>query len=149
MERKKNASERIMDKYLDKLDEKVVQEIVVSFKDPDVEKRLSKAQVLLLVLESGAWKKRDNNYDTRYDNRPINQGGPQLHIRNKHSGNEWAYRSNGVRSERSRFTAPSTRDVRDIVRNYFDLSKDIVIESYVLGFSPDEKQLLVEIDFPG
>jgi hypothetical protein len=145
MDKKKNASERIIDRYLKKLDERNVDEIVVSLKGLDIERRLNQAKRLILVIESGVWKTFDNKYDMRFDNRPDNQGGSQLHIKNKNTGIEWAYRSNGLRSERSRFTAPSTKDVREIVKDYFDLNKDVKIESHFVGFSSDGKQLLVEM----
>jgi hypothetical protein len=138
-------------KYLEEIEEKDVkernvEEIVVSFRNPDLRVYgIYRAHFLMLLVESGIWKKHDNKHDIRFDNRPINQGGPQLHIKNRHSGVEWAYRNNGTRSEKSRFTAPSTKDVRNIVRNYFNISNDVIIESQFLGFSSDGKQLLIEI----
>ena len=118
----------------------------MSFKDNDLKQfDIGKTADSDFSLLEAKWKKYDNKHDIRLDNRPASQGGPQLHIKNIRQGIEWAYRANGSRSERSRFTAPSTNDVADIVRKYFNLGSDIIIESQFIGFSKDNKQLLIEI----
>jgi len=147
MAKRKPPAERIIDKYLKRLNEVHVDEIVVSFKNTDLKEFAvgkTRADDIFILIESGIWKKYDNNYDTRFDNRPQSQGGPQLHLRNC-KGTEWAYRDNGTRSERNKYTTPSTRTVRNIVRNYFSLNPNIQIESKFLGFSDDRRQLLIEI----
>jgi hypothetical protein len=147
MEKRKPPSERIIDKYLERLNEVYVNEVVVLFKNTDLKEfgvGKTKADTLHILIESGIWKKYDNKHDIRFDNRPQSQGGPQLHLKNR-QGNEWAYRDNGSRSERNKYTTPSTRNVRDIVRNYFKLDPNIQIESQFVGFSNDKKQLLLEI----
>ena len=147
MDKNKSPSERIIDKYLKWLNEVHVNEIIVSFGNTELKEfglEKTKANDLLILIESGIWKKYDNKHDIRFDNRPQSQGGPQLHLRNR-QGTEWAYRDNGSRSERNKYSTPSTRDVRDIVRNYFSLDPDVKIESKFIGFSNDKKQLLLEI----
>src|SRR5215213_7007428 len=71
-------------------------------------------------LVESQWKKYNNQYDTRLDRRPPNQGGGQLHIRNR-DGREWAYRYTGARSEPNKYTLNATGTVQDIVRSIFDL----------------------------
>ena len=147
MEKHKSPSERIIDRYLERINEAQVNEIIVSFKNKNLTELnigKTKANDLLVLIESGIWKKYDNKHDIRFDNRPQSQGGPQLHLRNR-QGTEWAYRDNGSRSERNKYTTPSTRDVRHIVRNYFNLDPGVKIESEFIGFSDDKKQLLLEI----
>ena len=147
MEKCKPPSERIIDKYLERLNEVHVNEIIVSFKNTDLKQfgiGKTKADALLILVESGIWKKYDNKHDIRFDHRPQSQGGPQLHLRNR-QGTEWAYRDNGSRSEKNKYTTPSTRKVSDIVRNYFNLDPSVQIESKFVDFSKDKKQLLLEI----
>ena len=147
MEKCKNPSERIIDNYLERLNEVRVNEIIVSLKNPDLKEfgiGKTKADDLLVLIESGIWKKYDNKHDIRFDNRPQSQGGPQLHLRNR-QGTEWAYRDNGSRSEKNKYTTPSTTTVKDIVRDYFKIDHNIKIESKFVGFSNDKKQLLLEI----
>lgn len=147
MEKRKSPSERIIDKYLERLDEVQVNEIIVSFKNIDLKEfgiAKTKAGNLLVLVESGIWKKYDNKHDIRFDNRPQSQGGPQLHLKNR-KGTEWAYKKNGSRSEKNKYTTPSTTTVRDIVKDYFNLDPSIKIESKFIGFSNDNKQLLLEI----
>jgi len=110
----KRPSDKIIDKYLDRISERKVNEIVVKLKEKELKDsgyRPSEAKTLTEAI----WKKFDNNYDIRLDMRPDYMGGPQLHIRNRRK-TEWAYRDDGTRNERSRFTAPSTRAVKDIVQ---------------------------------
>lgn len=79
-------------KYLDKKsDIYVFDEIILLFKIKDLEE-LGIDKATKLLMEADIWKKRNNNYDTRLDNRPASQGGPQLHIRNRRR-TEWAYRA--------------------------------------------------------
>ena len=63
MEKKKNAVDRIMEKYTERKDERIVNEILISFKTPNLERRINRSQRLMLVVESGVWKKHDNKYD--------------------------------------------------------------------------------------
>lgn len=139
----KRPSDRIIEKYLDRINERKVNEIVITLMETELNEcgyRPSRAKILI----EAQWKKYDNSYGIRLDMRPDHMGGPQLHIKNR-SGTEWAYRGNGTRSEKSRFTTPSTRAVRDIVRTKFSLEPDVQIESQVIGFSKDETQLLIEV----
>ena len=123
----------------------MVSEILISVKNLPTNKQ-SITESFLYLIESGKWKKVNNNIEIRFDNRSVNQGGPQLHLKDRR-GIEWAYRNNGNRSERNKYTSPSTTEIKDIVRNYFKLDQNTVIESIFLGFSDDGKQLLMEIMF--
>lgn len=149
MKKQEPTSERIISRYLERINEVVVDEIVVTFANSDLEKygisiAKSKAGKLQELMESSIWKKYDNKHDIRFDNRPQNQGGPQLHVKNR-QGIEWAFLQNGGKSERNKYTTPSTRDVRNLVRDYFKLGPDIIIESNFIGILEDQKQLLLEI----
>jgi len=140
----KSKSDRLIEKYLYKLEDIVVDEIVVSLVENELNEcgyKISRAKELLESI----WKKYDNSHDTRLDWRPDNMGGPQLHIKNNRSGIEWAFRGNGTRSEKNRLTTPSTRAVRDIVRTQFNLGPEVQVESQFLGFSEDGTQLLLEV----
>ena len=148
MEKRKNPVDSIVERYLESLQLVKVRsnEIVISFKKEDLSKfgiGKTKAGSFILLCEAGIWKNYDNDNKIRFDNRPSSQGGPQLHIKNR-QGIELAYRSNGARSERRRFTAPSTKAIRDIVRNYFDLPDNVQIESYFINYSENKTQLLIE-----
>lgn len=83
-------------------------------------------------LEEGSWRPWDSKFDVRLDRRPDHMGGDQIHIRSR-NGSEWAYRHTGGRSEAGKYTLPANKDVRDIVRHYFNVdlkeSALILIES--------------------
>ena len=104
VKKQKSASDRIIAKYLDRIQERKVDEIVVALKEKELNEcgyLPSKAKILI----EANWKKYDNNYNIRIDTRPANMGGPQVHIKDRR-GKEWAYRDNGARSERSRCLKP-------------------------------------------
>ena len=98
----------------------------------------------LTLVESGQWNKYNNDYSTRIDRRPENQGGIQLHIRNNHSSSQWAYRGNGKKSEPTRFNTPSTRMVQQIVRDRFKIDQSVQIEAHFLNSDSLNSTLICE-----
>ena len=93
-----------------------------------------------LISESGAEKNWGNGYTYRLDRRTSHHGGDQIHIKRKNK--EWVYRSNGEKSEPTKYTFPATREVERIVRSIFDLGPRIKIESHVITAS--SKAIILE-----
>ena len=96
------------------------------------------------VITEGKTEKLPSGHITRLDKRPANQGGYQLHIKSPQGG-EWAYRYDGSRSERSKYTLRTTNVIRGIVSTMFNLRPDQVEECIAVGLDGDV--LVVEMTF--
>lgn len=115
--------------------------LVVCFKNRP---RQRIAETSAFIAEAGIPKDAGNGYSFRVDRRPEHQGGDQVHIfgpRNQ----KWAYRSDGSRSERTKYTLPTTKVVRDIVRVALQLDPHQKVESSVI--SANDSEILVEVTF--
>lgn len=95
-------------------------------------------------LDEGKVQQWSGGYSSRLDRRPTNQGGEQLHIFGP-KNQKWAYRYDGSRSERSKYTLPTTNKVRDIVSNTFGIDRNQIDEMWVASAS--EKVIILEMVF--
>lgn len=93
------------------------------------------------VIEEGGWQPYNNKIDYRVDNRPQEQGGLQVHMRDR-SGRESALRSDGSRSEPNKYKAP-TNDMRNAALDILKKRgyENVTIESHVTNF---EDEILYE-----
>lgn len=116
--------------------------IVVIFKN-----RPSRSVARLLLEQSFSLvegkHQQFGNYRTRLDNRPVNQGGPQLHITGPNGA--WAFRATGARSEPHKYTDRTTNKVKDIVTQVFNIPRSQVEHCEILSANPNE--MLVEVTF--
>lgn len=85
------------------------------------------------ALNMGVWVKK-KGFKYRIDKRPICMGGDQVHVVDTRSKKEYAYRSNGERSERGKYKEVATKSVRELVKEVFNLPDDSVIG--ILPFYP-------------
>jgi hypothetical protein len=115
-------------------------EVVVRFRN------LSEMRALKLltegVLAEGRYR-QFGKYQTRVDNRPADQGGPQLHIRGPDGS--WAYRGPGARSEPHKYNLRTTNKIRDMVSTVFDIPRSQIENCDII--SANAERLLVEISF--
>jgi hypothetical protein len=95
------------------------------------------------VSEAGIEKQWGKGYTYRVDKRADAYGGHQIHI--GHKSNQWAYKYDGTKSERNKYTAPATNTVKDIVRDIFNLGPEVNIEARVE--SAASKLILIEVNF--
>lgn len=98
----------------------------------------------LQTLEEGKTKEWGKGYTYRLDPRPDHMGGAQLHIYGR-MGQAWAYRYDGSRSERNKYTSSATTTVKEIVSDLFKLDPNDIEEAIIVSANDDE--LLVEIKF--
>ena len=94
-------------------------------------------------LEESKFRKIGNHM-LRMDNRPANQGGPQLHIQGP-NGERWAFRHTGARSEPQKYNLRTTNRVRGLVSDFFDIPPSQVESCKIIGAS--DEQLLIEVRF--
>lgn len=95
-------------------------------------------------LDEGKQFRWSGGYTGRLDNRPSEQGGPQLHIRGP-QGQKWAYRFDGSRSEPHKYTLRTTNRVRDFVSQAFGIPTDQVHEMLIT--SANSRKILIEVGF--
>lgn len=140
--------------HVDALAEKYAARLTISFK------RRSRSIVARLLneasdIDEGTAAQRFieqarnlKNWDSAYkyglDRRPPHHGGDQLHIQNR-NGERFAYRYDGTRSERTKYSSPATNEVKNIVRTVFNLGPDAKIEATVMSASNQE--ILIEVLF--
>lgn len=98
------------------------------------------------VLEEGGPTKQWNSaLSYRLDHRPANQGGDQLHV-NGRRGEKWAYRQQGrSRSEPSKYRLRTTRPVRELVADVFDIPAHQVAEAKEIRV--ENGALVIEVTF--
>ncbi len=120
------------------------EEIVVIFKNKPSHKAPELLYENLFLIEEGKTKDWDSRHQYRLDRRSAKMGGDQLHIYGR-SGQAWAYRFNGSKSEPNKYTSPATNTVKDIVANIFKIDKSTIEECFIV--SADEKEMLMEIVF--
>lgn len=126
-------------------DEKKSSKVAVIFKNlPSTVAAKYLVETALMCIEEGKFFDYDSRHSCRLDKRPDNMGGSQLHIQ-RNDGAKWAYRDNGMRSERNKYTTPATNIVKDIVAKTFNLNKSQIEEAYVI--QADEDQILIEVVF--
>jgi hypothetical protein len=94
-----------------------------------------------LLLTEGQWKDHKKGYQYRYDKRPKNQGGDQIHIKRRNES--WAYRHNGTKSEPGKYKLQATNAVKELVADIFGLQSDQIEEAIVRKATNDH--VLLEI----
>ena len=142
MQEHKSISQRIIERFRERTSVNYVNEIIVVLKGNT--KQIKRIKIAAQIVEGSNWRQYDNDHLIRLDNRLQQFGGPQLHIKNRHTDKQWAYLGDGRRSEPNKYTSPSTRAIQNIVRDRFNLDKSIQIESSFIGFSNDKKALVLE-----
>ena len=96
-----------------------------------------------LCLEESKFQTH-GKFTSRLDNRPENQGGPQVHVTGPRD-QQWAHRHTGARSEPHKYTLRTTAPVRDIVSKVFNIPPSMVESIEVVGREGSE--LIVEVSF--
>jgi len=125
-------------------EERHAQNLTVVFRNAPTEQT---AKVLFegaCVVNEGQTKDCGRGYSTRLDRRSDQTGGDQLHIYGPR-GRAWAYRSNGQRSERGKYTFPATNLVKGIVAGAFGIDRSNIEEVVIVR--ADNQELLIEISF--
>ena len=118
--------------------------LVVTFRNLPSKKALKLLFESYLKVDEGQTKSWGNGYTYRLDKRDDSMGGNQLHISGP-KGKKWAYRYNGSRSERSKYTSSATNIVKDIVSSVFNIDKLNIEETWIR--SADNQTMLIEIIF--
>ena len=120
-------------------------QLVVRFKNvPSTKAAKLLVETASMYIEEGKSFDYDKRHNCRLDRRPDSIGGSQLHIE-RNDGTKWAYRDNGMRSERNKYTTPATNIVKDIVAKTFKIDRSQVEEAYVV--KADKDQILIEVVF--
>jgi hypothetical protein len=148
MAKEESISDKILRKFKEKMNkmDALNQIVTVLLKEDDTRQLGFKPYATL--VEAGQWKKYNNDYSTRLDRRPDTQGGLQLHIRNNHSGTQWAYRG-PQRSEPTRFDSATTKMVQKIIRDTFKLDPSVKIEAQFISTDETTGNLICEASIEG
>jgi hypothetical protein len=136
-------AKELIDRIFDALNEDEPEKLIVRFSNrPTSASYRLKFATALCLTESKHQK--IGNFTTRLDNRPANQGGPQLHITGP-KGQEWAFRHTGARSEPHKYMLRTTNKVKDIVSGAFNLPRSMIESCEIVGV--EDGELIVEVGF--
>ena len=127
--------------FFDRFADPPSEELVVKFSNQPSGNAQPLNENRSLLIEGGPWKDHKKGYQYRYDARPENQGGGQLHIKRKNE--TWAYRHTGAKSEPGKYRLDATKAVKELVADIFGLPIDQIEETTVIDAT--EQRVLLEI----
>jgi hypothetical protein len=124
-------------------DDALAEKVIVRFKNAPSDDSTRLVFDTVQCLEESKFR-RIQNHTIRLDKRPANQGGPQMHIEGP-SGQRWAFRHTGARSEPHKYTLRTTNRVREIVSDFFGIPPSQVESCEFV--SAHNGELLIEVSF--